>query len=558
MVTGMVTDMDSMDIHKKKQLSPGIQHNINFRHVVIFFIIFYQTSLWARNWQIDPSLTIQETYSDNVRLASDNKKAAFITEISPGISISRRTARNRIDLNYRMQNLYNAGGNEEYDLNHQLQFDSKTEILRNSLFLDLTSSISQQNTSNIRSANDNITGGDNRTTVTSYGFSPYWIPHLHGYADGEVRFRYEKFSTENDNDQSSDAASTLNPLSLSDSETIEESVHLVSGWRFSRVTWALNFVNREQKREGGEDIIFRNMDGLVRVHLSRKFNLFAQAGHSDNSFQSLTDRNQNGFFYTVGGEWRPSQRFGIEAGFGNNNFVTVNISPTRHMHWTTTYRNNDIGTNNGSTWETDFEFETKRSTWKASYSEDTTTIQTVLAETQTFTLVDPATGQPAINPVTNQRIQRDISLPTLVDEVFIRKRGEISFAYNTGKSDINASVFNEKRTFQVSKNKDDIFGISANWNWHFTRRTSFFARSSWQKTKRTTSSLVLDERSDSSDSTDDRFDFSLGLTRRIPIRFGKGSQMNGRIEYRYLNQTSDDDFNEFQENRITASLQISL
>ena len=558
MAMAMAMDMDSMGIHNTNRLLAGIQHKTNLSCVIFLLIIFYQTSLWARNWEFDPSLTIEETYSDNIRLASDNKKGAFVTEISPGISFSRKTARNQLDLNYRMQNLYNAGGNEEYDLNHQLQFDSNTELLRNSLFLDLTSSISQQNTSNIRSANDNITGGDNRTTVTSYGFSPYWTPHLHGYANGEVRFRYQKFSSENDNDQTSNTGSALNSLSLSDSETIEESVHLVSGWRFSRLTWALNFVNREQKREGGEDVIFRNIDGLIRVHLSRKFNLFAQAGHSDNSFQSLTDRNQNGFFYTVGGEWRPSQRFGIEAGFGNNSFVTVNISPTRHMHWTTTYRDNDIGTNSGSTWETDFEFETKRSTWKASYSEDTTTTQTVLAETQTFTLVDGVTGQPVINPVTNQLIQRDLSLPTLVDEVFIRKRGEISFAYRTGKSDINASVFNEKRIFQVSKNKDDIFGISADWNWRFTRRTSFFARSSWQKTKRTTSSLALEEGSDSTDSIDDRFDFSMGLTRRIPIRFGKSSQMNGRIEYRYLNQTSDDDFNEFQENRITASLQISL
>ncbi len=528
-------------------------------------IFTFQKDLWARNWQLDPSLTIQETYSDNVRLApSGQEKSAFVTEISPGISFSRQTARNQIDFNYRMQNLFNAGGNESYDLNHQLQFDSKTEFLRNSLFLDLSSSISQQNTGNIRSASDNITGGDNRTTVTRYGFSPYWTPHLHGYADGELRFRYEKLSSDNDRQNNSTLISNTSAFNtnslLSDSETIEESIHLESGWRFSRVTWAVNFVNREQTRERGNDVIFRNADGLLRVHLNREFNIFAQAGYSDNSFQGVSNnRNRNGFFYTFGAGWHPSRYFGIDAGFGNNSFVTLELSPTRHMKWDVTYRNNDIGTNTGSTWESHFEWKTKRATWTASYSEETTTVQTLLSESRPFTLVDVVTGQPVIDPVTNQPFQRDISLPNLVDEVFIRKRGEISFAYRTGKSDIDIRLFNENRIFEVSGNKDDVFGASANLNWRFTRRSSFFARSTWQKTERKGSALLSGNNTlNNSNFSDNRFDFSLGLSRRIPLRFGSNSEMNARIEYRYLNQTSDSEFNEFQENRISASLQMSL
>ena len=554
MATVMV--MEIMGINSN-QLKIKAKLYIGFFHVGIFFILFYQTNLWAGDWQIDPSLTIKETYSDNIRLdSSGNEKGAFVTEVTPGISVVGNTARNKVNLNYKLQNLFNSGGNEEHDLNHQLQFDSNSELLRDSLFLDLSGSISQQNATNFRSANDNITGSENRTSVTTYGFSPYWTPHLHGYADGEVRFRYEKFMT--DNDQFSNTASATNLSTLSDSEVLEESVHLVSGWRFSRVTWELNYLNSEQKRDAGNDVIFRNGDGLARVHFSRKYNIFARVGFADNSFQTLTDRNNNGFFYTVGGEWRPSRRFRLEAGFGNNSFVTLDISPTRHMHWVTSYRDNDIGTNNGSTWETEFEYETKRSTWKASYSEDTTTTQSVLGEIRDISFADREAGQFDNDAAANQSLQRDLSLPNLVDEVFIRKRGEISFTYQTGKSDINTRLFNEKRIFQVSQRKDDVFGVIADWNWRFTQRTSLFARSSWQNTKREISSLEVSEGSNGNDTTDDRFDFSLGLTRKIPFRFGKGSQMNGVIEYRYQNQISDDELNEFQENRISVGLQMTL
>ena len=554
----MAMDMANMAISKSKAPNKKSKLYNNYICVVGFILFFYQTDLWARNWQFDPSLTIQETYSDNIRLApAGSEKGAFVTEISPGISVIGKTDRNRVNLKYRMQNLFNAGGNDEYDLNHQLQFNSNTELLRNSLFVDLNSSINQQNTRNIRSSNDNISGDGNRTNITTYGISPYWTPHLHGYAEGEVRLRYEKFMID-DKNQSSQDTSISNFSRLSDAEILEESVRLVSGRRFSQMTWALNFLNREQKRDRGNDVIFQNGDGLLRAHFSRKYNIFVRAGFSDNSFQTQTDRNKNGFFYTVGGEWRPNRQFRLEAGVGNNNFVTVDVSPTRHMHWITTYRHNDIGTNTGSTWETDFEFETKRSIWKASYSEDTTTTQSVLGETQAFTLVDRTTGEVDTTPVSGQPFQRDISLPNLVDEVFIRKRGEISFAYRTAKSDVTTTLFNESRTFQVTQRKDDVFGIMADWNWRFTRRTTFFTRSSWQQTKRETSLLGVSEEFNGDDSTDDRFDFSLGIKRRIPFRFGKGSEMNGLIEYRYQNQISDDDFNEFQENRISASLQLTL
>ena len=74
--------------------------------------------------------------------------------------------------------------------------------------------------------------------------------------------------------------------------------------------------------------------------------------YEKNNFQATTDENENGLFYTVGAEWKPSNRFRLEAGIGNNTFVTVNVRPFRHMLWVTTYRNDDKGTNTGDVWET--------------------------------------------------------------------------------------------------------------------------------------------------------------------------------------------------------------
>ena len=70
------------------------------------------SSAFAIDFRVVPSLRIEETYSDNIRLATKGQEQdAFVTEITPGISIrgvngGRLTA----NLNYRMQNLFNAGG----------------------------------------------------------------------------------------------------------------------------------------------------------------------------------------------------------------------------------------------------------------------------------------------------------------------------------------------------------------------------------------------------------------------------------------------------------------
>lgn len=518
--------MGSMGIEQKMFVLSGVRKSAC---LIIFLglLVYYPYSHAKGFWTINPSLTFSETFSDNINLAeSGREREAFVTELSPGISIRRNTARHALNLDYRMQNLYNSGGNNELDLFHQLRADSNLEIFRNSLFVDVTGSIDQQNVTNFNSANDNSSGGGNSTTVMTYGISPYWTPHLDGYANGEVRFNYNKLMTDNGG--------------ASDTENFDYSVRLESGRRFSRVTWLANYNNRQELRDSGDDVKFEDSFFEVRGHFNRHFNVFAQAGHANNVFRSTTGENNNGVFYTIGAKWIPIKRFSLEIGVGNNSFVTLDVTPIRNMHWVTTYRNDDVGTNTDQVWETVFDYRTKRSVWNASYREETTTLQTLLATNQSFTITDDL-GNPIIDPVTQQSVQFDTSLPTLVDEVIITRTGEISVSYQSGKSELFARLFSTRTTFQVSERKNDVIGVNGSWNWDMTRRTEFFLRPAWQRTTRET-------------IEDNRFDVAIGLDRRIPIVNGGRGRLNARLEYRYTNQMSDLKTNEFIENRITANL----
>ena len=103
-------------------------------------------------------------------------------------------------------------------------------------------------------------------------------------------------------------------------------------------------------------------------------------------------------------------------------------------------------------------------------------------------------------------------------------------------------MFKTLRTFEQSGRDEEVTGISASWNWRFARRTSSRLRAGWQQTKSDGLNAFSDE----------RYNFSAALTRNILAR------LNGSIEYRYVDQSSNDNLNSYSENRITANLSLQF
>lgn len=479
------------------------------------------TNAWALNLRFRPSVFLQEVYSDNIRLApKGEEESAWVTAITPGFFVNGQSGRYNLNLNYRLQSIYNAGGDSNIDLNHQLQFNSNYIVSPGRFFVQSRSSISQQNISNTRIVSDNFTGDrSNTSTISTFGIAPTWTPRFGSYANGMARAGYDRVS------------SSEGPLS--DTDSFSQNVMLNSGRYFSKVGWGLNFNNRINRNSSGEEIRFQDSNASLRYILNRKFSLLAQGGYANNDFRSTTGFSRNGFYYNFGGQWRPSQRFSVAAGYGNNSYVTVFISPFQRLQWTTTYRNNDVGTNTGNVWQTNLRYFTPRSVVNLTYNEDTTTVQQVLLEEQIIPFENEF-GEP-INDADGNPILFNIALPNLIDDVFVRRRGQLSYSYRTGKSILSTNVFTERRTFQESQVKDEVYGIRGTWMWRFMPRTNTFLSSGYQVT-------------DTDFSTDNRFDVAFRVQRSI-LR-----QLNGNIEYRYINQSSNSNINTFDENRVTLNL----
>ena len=556
--------------------------------VVSVYILFYCSQPYALSWTINPFLQGQEIYSDNINLApSGNEKSAFVTEVNPGVSITGQSGRTNLNLNYRMQNLYNAGGNGGITISNQLQYNSFNTFIPNRLFLNSYSSISQQNLNSNQIGATNINGSGNSTTVTTFGLSPYWTPRFGSYANGAVQVNFNTVTTGNASSSNNNFNSSVN--TISDSINLAQTVQLNSGAKFKRVNWGLSLNNSANYRVNSntQNPSFQNANAIVRTYINTYFNVFAQGGYSNNSFQSTTDSNNSGFYYTFGGQWRPSQRYSIAVGAGNNSFVTVNVSPMQRLSWSTTYTNNAVGTNfgqysgqnigqtsgqtsgqnsgqnsgvnlgqnAGQTWQTALNYRTRRSTWSITRNNNTTTAQQILAQNQNQ--IFPAQNQPGglvNNFVPNPRV---INNPNLTNEVIVSKTWNFSVSFNTGKSTLSANAYDQDYEYQKSGNNQNTRGLSATWNWKFAARTSAYIRPLWQRTE-----------NQNSINNNQYYEVLIGVNRSIT------SRLNGSIDFRHGEQTTSGNTNDlqslgvnannfqplgvnandYQENRVTASL----
>jgi hypothetical protein len=489
----------------------------------------YQNPLYAHNWRLMPSLQLQEVYSDNITLApSDKARAGFVTALSPAAFIVWQAGKSSLNLRYNMQNLYNAHGDGAYGMAHQLQFNAHNVLAKNRFFVDSRASISQQNINNTRVVADNFTGAaGSTTTVSTFGVSPTWLPHFGNYANGTVRVNADTFSS--------------GASSLSNSETISETVQLNSGSKFKRVSWSAGFNNSQTYRSGGGDVSFQNANLTLRSYIDKHFSVFASGGYSDNVFSNATNTsttaisNANGFFYTAGVRWSPSTHYWLEVGGGNNSYVTLSLAPMQRLSLLATVRNNDIGLNPGTTWQAALNYRTRRSHWSFTHNNSTTTSQSLLSQSE------PGTGTPLI-PVNNT---------ILTNDIIVVQSSNLSASFYTGKSTFSLGAYLLDYTYQrdplnqQNQIKDqNIKGISGQWSWQFARKTSAYIRPLWQQIDSTNGNNTKLQ--------SERYDFAIGLNQAITNR------ISGNLELRHVTQTSNAAStvlnSDYQENRATASL----
>jgi hypothetical protein len=173
------------------------------------------------------------------------------------------------------------------------------------------------------------------------------------------------------------------------------------------------------------------------------------------------------------------------------------------------------------------------------YQQTTSTVQDILSKQQTVFIVNPVTGAQSTPYILN--------LPNLVNDVYIIKHAALSETYTTGKSSFSFSLFNERRTDQVTQELDTIYGIGGGWTWLMEPRLSLFVTPSWQI-----------ENSTVKTSDNNLYKVTVGVTRGIPMYFGRRILLNATMQGEHVQELSGTVGNSYIENRATVGFNVQF
>ena len=257
------------------------------------------SSAFSQTVTVTPSVQTRLTWTDNVGATSD-KESDWIAEISPGITVSRKSGRFNGLLNVRLRNLGYANDSSRNTSYFALQGKGEIEAVENLLFLDLNTNISRTNQSLFsgRSSSDELSVDKNSETRT-WSIGPRLEFRFSDTAKGSVSYK----SSWLDSSGTTVGGERLNEFAA---QASDPSALRLFGW-------GLNYSRGETKYDNAlnGDVTEEIGRATLYINLTPQFRLRAIGGHEKNDYASTN--SESGNIYGGGFDWNPTDRTAISA-----------------------------------------------------------------------------------------------------------------------------------------------------------------------------------------------------------------------------------------------------
>ena len=410
-------------------------------------------------WRVQSSLSLMETYSDNINLApSGSERSDLVTTISPSLRVTRLSPRLTLNLGYSPQLLYYASGTNGTTIHNYLDAAANATLVQNLLYFDAQGNVSQQNVSPFGAlAANTVNGSSNRVETRSFSLGPSIRSRLGNDLSYRAGYRYSTTSSDS------------NALSRNNTDQIYGVVETSTSFRDLGVS--ANFDRTDIRYGGQNEILTENIGTTLTYVVSPTLRLRAGVGYDRNDYPSFPDRNLDGPSYFGGFDWTPSRNTGLNAQIGHRYFGnTANILFTQR---------------------------TPRTVFNVSYTRDQTTSSQSfggLVANPNYALLDQLLQASIPDPVRRaQAVTATLSqagLPTsrfdqigfVSNQLYLQKRFDVSLALLGVRNTVTFDVYrSESQALSALSFSNDVFnqsqsfrqrGASATWTYRLGPRTT--------------------------------------------------------------------------------------
>ncbi len=395
--------------------------------ILLILLMSISVSLWAKDIDMQASISSSLDYSDNINLDARNEKNDFILRVTPGIRFKKEGARVKTNLNYSLTGLLYASETDKNDIQHRLNATADSEIIKHSIFLDLDAGITQELLNpNQFASTDGVSGSQNLTQTYTYGFSPYWRKKWSKYANSVLRYDYNELKYDGGNSSSDDSTSDRVSLDVS------------SGRAFDFITWNVAYNHRETRYEKSNNVSDDIMSLVLANQYSRQLQLRLTTGYED-YHSKFIDADS---IWAVGFKWTPSTRNTLDLDIGNRFF--------------------------GNTYRLDYRHRARRFNWNVTYHEDVTDQRSQIRQNNQDREDNPGNIIPPIGTNRNQASR------------YLSRIGRSNLTYSYSKTTLGWGIYHERRYYQDADVKDeDNYGTSLSWGWRLAKKTTMNTSVLW-------------------------------------------------------------------------------
>lgn len=266
-------------------------------------------------WRFQPSLSIDETYSDNINLAAKgSERSDLVTTISPSLRITRYGPWLTFTTTYTPQLLYYAQGTNGSYVRNYLNAAADATLVQNLLFFTARADVSQQNVSPFGTQGaGTVNGSSNSTETRSYSLGP------------SLRSRFGNDLSYSAGYQFSSSGSDSNAYSTSHTSTLYGNFE--SGTSYRNLGYTATYSRSEQDYGGNGKIIVESISNGLNYIVTPTIRARLNVGYDHNQYPTSGQPDLKGVSYSAGGDWNPSQHTSFSGLVGHRYFgPTANIT----------------------------------------------------------------------------------------------------------------------------------------------------------------------------------------------------------------------------------------
>tara|TARA_B110000438_G_C15821274_1_gene654570 strand:- start:44 stop:1666 length:1623 start_codon:yes stop_codon:yes gene_type:complete len=508
----------------------------------------------AGDWQFDPSINIDETYTDNVRLTTNNEQSSLVTQA--GLSLESTYKAQQAEFNFSSESIY-ALYSHDHELDndyHTVSSDLRVQLWPNGIVVFAGLDISNQSRNGSRNALADIVSADTVQVENYDGGLEYNVNNSDFIINSSIGFRQ-----------------TNSADNIGNREGVIAQLDSVNGTNARYVFWELEHSYQDLKNSNQQG---KQSQSEVKIGLITDLGLnpFIRYYDEDNSGDlNSGNRSIESNSYGLGVRWLITPRLGLNASYnqpigdnldldGDEQKPYVNASIQWQPSPRTKLEANISERFYGTSYGLDFTHRNKRLTNTISYVED---VQSFTRNNFVSNIVGfyfcPSSN---ITSVADCIIQdegnifpdnpNDLNNPgfqifpiqdfTLVeDNVFsLNKTLSWSSTLALPRTIINFNANVQNRENLESLNKDDQSAISLNIKRKVSGRSSINIDLSYTETN-----LLIDTEFERID----RY-------RRYQISYEKSlnSALSFDLTLSYLNRNSDNTLFNYEEGRVSAKI----